>query len=412
MAKKKKNEIDHNQGSLFEKTGNANESVGSEVNKLEKVSKGEMLECQIKRLLFFMGYYTKTNIIVQTSSEEPQDIVTDLDVYGIYIHNDFSKKTIWVDCKSGTTQEINRVAWLNGIRDMIEVDDILFVKKGSKLSTKIYANKKHIQIVDLDIIKEMEGRFGVKSDDWRNAWNPLIQRSYINAFKAISTPDSTIYKRILKYVNTHYWAIEDNYTRCKKTITALKDLAVQVQLPLSPLENTAIKWVIFQLCGMLMLAMLQISGQIQYFRDRDKVELINLGLLYGKNSKSKIEDILKVTNNIAKKTLRKYCVDEKVTVDLPEIKLNEPEYAEAFTNLLFRIIEQPLSYHDILRFIDFTLLQYDLNNVEYDIQELNEIFNNTSELIKSEKALLHFVCHATNMPRDIFILLKGNEEQK
>ena len=357
-----------------------------------------------------MGYFPKTNIIIQTSADEPYDTVTDLDVYGIYVHYDFSTKTIWADCKSGAAQEINRVAWLTGIKEMIEVDDILFVKKGTKLSTKIFANKKSIQIVDLNIIKDMETRYGINSNDWRGSWNPQIQNENINVFKNISTPDNSIYRRIFKFINTHYWALDDNFTKCKKTITALRDLAVLVELPLTSKENKAIRWGVYQLSSMLMYPMLQICRQVQYFDKEDKINIIILGLIYGSNSKAKIDDILKVTNNIARKTLYRYCGEENSVVDLPEIKLNQPEYTEAFINMIFRIMEQPLSYFDILRFLDFTLFQYDLEYREYDISELNILFKNLEALKQSAKTFLRFVCYITNMPKEIFILLKDNEK--
>ena len=409
MARKKKTTVENdNQIKLSDNKILKNIDI-SENSLVKNMNKGELLEYQIKRLFFFMGYFPKTNIIIQTSSDEPYDTVTDLDVYGIYIHSDFSKKTIWSDCKSGAAQEINRVAWLTGIKEMIEVDDILFVKKGTKLSTKLFANAKNIQIVDLSTIEDMEKRYGIKSNDWRGSWDPQIQNENINTFKNISTPDNLIYKRIFKFINTYYWAIEDNFTKCKKTITALRDLASLAELPLVLREKRAIRWAVYQLSNMLMLPMLQICRQVQYFTNEDKIDIIILGLIYGSNSKSKIDDILKVTNNIARKTLYKYCGGENKIIDLPEIKLSQPEYTEAFVNMIFRIIEQPLSYFDILRFLDFTLHQYDLENQQYDIKELSEIFNNTDDLLKSTKTFLHFICHITNMPQEVFVLLNDNE---
>lgn len=409
MARKKKTPVENNiQINLFENKKHTEINV-QEKSKIQNISKGELLEYQIKRLFFFMGYFSKNNIIIQTSSDEPYDIVTDLDVYGIYIHSDFSKKTIWSDCKSGAAQEINRVAWLTGIKDMIEVDDVLFVKKGTKLSTKFFANAKNIQIVDLSIIEDMEKRYGIKSDDWRSSWNPQIQNENINTFKNISTPDNSIYKRIFKFVNTHYWAIEDNFTKCKKTITALRDLASLVELPLVQAEKKSIKWAVYQLSSMLMLPMLQICRQVQYFPNADKIDIITLGLIYGSNSKSKIDDILKVTNNIARKTMYRYCSDENKLIDLPEIKLNQPDYTEAFISMIFRIVEQPLCYFDILRFLDFGFYQYDLETNQYNIKELSEIFKNVDGLLKSTKTFLHFICHITNMPKEVFVLLNDIE---
>lgn len=404
MARKKNNIEDGNQLSLV---GN---KEPKEVDYQKCKNKGELLEYQIKRLFFFMGYFCRNNIIIQTSSDEPYDIVTDLDVYGIYIHSDFSKKNIWADCKSGAAQEINRVAWLTGIKQMIDVDDILFVKKDTKLSTKIFANLKDVQIVDLNIIKDMEKRYGINSEDWRGSWNPKIQNENINIFKNISSPDNLIYKRILKFITTYYWTIEDNFTKCKKTITALRDLASLVEVPLKAEEQKAIRWAIYLLTNMLMLPFLEICRQVQFFPDKDKMDIIINGLIYGSNSKSKIDDILKVTNNIAKKTLYRYCGAEKEIIDLPEIKLNQPEYTEAFINMIIRIIEKPLNYFDILRFMDFSLFQYDLNNEQYSMSELRTIFNNSNELMQSTKTFLHFVCYITSIPKETFILLGKKDE--
>lgn len=404
MPRKKNLNNDENQMSFAEK------KETTQVDNKQIRNKGELLEYQIKRLFFFMGYFCKNNIIIQTSTDEPYDIVTDLDVYGIYIHTDFSKKNIWADCKSGAAQEINRIAWLIGIKQMLDVDDILFVKKGTKLSTKLYANCNDIQIVDLRIINDMEKRYGIKGDDWRGSWNPVVQNQNIVVFKNISTPDNTICKRIYKFITMYYWTIEDNFTKCKKTITALRDLATLSDIPIRVDEQRAVRWAIYQLTNMLMLPILQICRQIQYLPDKDRVDIIVNGLIYGSNSKSKIDDILRITNNIAKKTLYKYCGDEKKIIDLPEIKLNEPDYTEAFIDMLFRIIERPICYFDILRFLDFSFFQYDLCGEQYNIEELSTIFNNVPELIQSTKTFLHFVCYITNMPQKIFILLSERKD--
>lgn len=86
MPRKKNLNNDENQMSFAEK------KETTQVDNKQIRNKGELLEYQIKRLFFFMGYFCKNNIIIQTSTDEPYDIVTDLDVYGIYIHTDFSKK--------------------------------------------------------------------------------------------------------------------------------------------------------------------------------------------------------------------------------------------------------------------------------------------------------------------------------
>ena len=333
---------------------------------IKNISKGELLEYQIKRLFFYMGYYTKNNIIVQTSQDDPYDIVTDLDVYGIYIHNDFSMKTIWADCKSGDAQELNRISWLIGVKDMIKVDEILFVKKGTKRSTKIFANSRGINIVDLSILSQMEKKYEIVPNDWSNPWNPNIQMHNSKCFKEIKVPDNAKYKKISKYITTNFWAISDCYTRVKKTITALRELSSSVQLPLNKKEITSIKWAIYQLVGMLTLSTFQVCRESCYLNDNDKRDMIIQGLIYGSNSKQKIDEIMLVTNRIAKKTLLMNNIDEKVSLGVPEIRLYPPDYTEAFIDLVFRITNKPLCFYDILRYLDFVLFEYDLVDKVYD----------------------------------------------
>ena len=77
MARKKKNTVENdNQIKMFDNK-NLKDIDISENSMVKNVNKGELLEYQIKRLFFFMGYFPKTNIIIQTSSDEPYDTVTD-----------------------------------------------------------------------------------------------------------------------------------------------------------------------------------------------------------------------------------------------------------------------------------------------------------------------------------------------
>lgn len=367
------------------------------------ISKGEFLEYRIKRLFFFMGYYVNNNIFIQTSQDEPFDVVTDLDVYGVYVHNDFNLKRIWADCKSGNANEINRISWLIGIKSLISVDDILFVKKGVKISTKLFASQKNIQIVDLQMLEEIEKRYEINQDDWRNLWNPEINEKNINMFKKNDIPDNQVYKRIFKFINTYYW-VNEKYAKIKKSITALKDLAVSIQYPISSEQKEAIRWGIYKVIGLFLLATMEVCRDIYYLNDEDKKQIIVEGLTFGNMSKKRMDDILKVTNHLANKIIESSC--KKTDVNMPEIQLNPPEYTEAFTDFIFRIIGNPKMYFDIIRFLDFCLMQYDLFEKDYNLEELVKIFPNYENQITAEKTILHFVCHIAKLPKEIFVLIK------
>lgn len=127
------------------------------------------------------------------------------------------------------------------------------------------------------------------------------------------------------------------------------------------------------------------------------------GLTFGNMSKKRMDDILKVTNHLANKIIENSCKESNIL--MPEIQLNPPEYTEALLDFIFRVVGNPKSYFDILRFIDFCLMQYDLNNQEYNYKELEKIFPDYKNQIAAEKTVLHFVCHVAKIPKEIFVLL-------
>ena len=81
--------------------------IQDEKSNIQNISKGSVLEYRIKRLLFYMGYYAQTNILIKTSPEEPNTTITDLDVCRFSFAIDFSHSIKWVDCKSGTPTSCN-----------------------------------------------------------------------------------------------------------------------------------------------------------------------------------------------------------------------------------------------------------------------------------------------------------------
>lgn len=112
---------------------------------MQQKSKGDMLEYRLKRLIFAMGYIPKKGVIIKTEPNEKADIITDLDVYGVYFHKNFTSKTIWADCKSGKDKPLERLSWIMGIRESIDVDDVMYVKRGVRLSTSQFAKKKEFR---------------------------------------------------------------------------------------------------------------------------------------------------------------------------------------------------------------------------------------------------------------------------
>lgn len=182
--------------------GNATPSQYSPV-----IPPGILLEYRIKRLVFNLGYYPRMGIDLKTSYDEAADKITDLDVYGIYVHKDFTTKTLWADCKSGGVRIHDRLSWIKGVMGTIQINDVLLVAGGVRTSVKHHARKSGIQILDLNIIGKLEEDYGVKVDDWRGSWNPKNQFNKILNLSRVSIPTNDLYKKIAKFISSDYWVM-------------------------------------------------------------------------------------------------------------------------------------------------------------------------------------------------------------
>ncbi|MBS4842566.1 hypothetical protein [Clostridium sp.] len=369
------------------------------------ISPGTLLEYRIKRLVFNLGYYPRMGIDLKTSYDDKAEKITDLDVYGIYIHKDFTMKTIWADCKSGGVKIHDRLSWIKGVKGSIQINDVILVAGGVRTSVKQYARKFEIQILDLKVIQKLEDDYGIDSNDWRGSWNPDTQNNKVVKLSRINIPTNDIYKRISKFISSDYWVM-DNYSKCKKAITALRELSALDSIPMSADEMKSVKWGIFELVGMFLLAILNISKEVYYFTDGEKMEIINEGLSSGDIPNQKRAELIDAAFRVAYSSLKSQIADFQIPAKMPTISLNPPNYASAFCDLILRITNKPIYFFDILRFIDFTLMEYDLNDKPYDEEALRKIFNNYDNVIIGSKTLLHFICHTANIPRTLFSLLK------
>lgn len=371
----------------------------------KKNSKGYLLEYRIKRLLFLMGYFPKTGVLIKTSLDELSDDITDLDVYGVYMHKNFASKTIWADCKSGSAKSLERISWLIGVKNIVDIDDVIFVKKGVRYDTRQFARRAGIQVLDLEIINKLENDFGIDPNDWRGSWNPESQRDRLLTFQRINVPSNDYYKKIGSFIKCGYWQL-DNYTKVKKTVTALKQLAKFEQVPLPKEQNESIRWAIYELVNLFVLALLNICKEVYYFSDKDKSDTLFDGLISGEISAKKRADIVKATYKLAYSMFKSENPEFSGHSEVPQIGLNPPSYFEALNDLILRITNNPLAYFDILRFLDFILMEFDLQSKDVDSEMLIQLFPNYDSLIISAKTIMHFICKITGLSRELFNIIR------
>lgn len=394
-----KSEIPHN---LVE--GTINKSSYDKVDKV-KIPNGKLLEYRIKRLMFYMGYYTKVGIEMKTSLDEKAVTITDLDVYGIYVHKDFTSKTLWADCKSGGARVHERISWIKGIMNTVQINNALFVKSGVRTEIKQYARDYGIQVLDLNTISKLEKDYNITSEDWSGSWNIDAQHNQLLILSRIAIPTNDIYKKIANFISCDYWVL-DNYSRIKKIITAIRELSKMLEVPIPKDQLISIKWAINELTCLFLLTTLNIAKELYYFNDKEKYETIVDSLSAGEISNKKRKEIFDAALRFAYGMVQNQIPEFVPPSELPQISLSPPKYTEAYYDLILRVTNNPLQYYDLLRFLDYSLMEYDLQSENIDHSKLENMFTNYDDLIIGAKTLLHFISQITNLPRSYFQILK------
>jgi len=386
---------------------NSNIKENNSKNYKNNLSKGESLEYRIKRLLFHMGYYAQNNVVLKTSSERDAERITDIDVYGIYIHKDFRKKTVCVDCKSGGARPLERILWLRGLKDLYNIDDILFVKSNVKKSIKEFARKNGIQILEIQTIDRLEKSFVPNVSTWKGSFNYAIDNGKLNELAKFNIPCNDEYKRVKEFISYGYWAL-DNYSRLKKTITALKVFANISLESLKENEDTLVRWAIYKLIVLFALSVIDICRELYYYSDTEIEEIIRNKLVSGNIPISKRREILSGSYKLAFQIIK--AENPNITLQQNKLELSyfeqPPSYFDALIDLVFRMINNPMKYNELVRFMDYSLFEYDMNSLPYNMSELSQIFDDIDGKITAEKLIIHFVCQETKINKNIFELFR------
>lgn len=341
---------------------------------------------------------------MKTFADDFADEITDLDAYGIYIHKDFSSKRIWADCKSGKAKPLERISWIKGIRSSVKIDDVIFVKSGVRLNTKQFARKSGILVLDIGSISKMEKDFGISENDWRASWDFNIQYDIINKLKKFVAYDGRNLKNIVQFIESNYWVF-DYYARIKKCITGLHQL-FDIHEMAKEEEKYIIKWAIYELTTLFTLASLNICREVYYLSDEEKKMMINDGMISGEISPKKRVELIEATYKMAIGLVKQQIPDFKPMQLNMDVGLNPPQYCAKFIDLINRFTNNPLSYFDVLRILDFTLMEYELKGVKAKENELKKIFNNYNEVSGGVKTILHFVCDVSEIPISFFKILE------
>lgn len=365
------------------------------------IPKGAQLEYRIQRLFFAMGYYSKIGIVVKTGQDSNADVITDLDVYGTYVHKNFTARRIWADCKSGRAKPLERISWLKGVRATIKIDDVIFVKSGVRLATKQFAHKSGIMVLDEKIISKLEGDYEIDSNDWSGPWNPLLQQNMVKKLREIDKGRNGICARTGNYISSGYWCL-DEYARVKKCITAIRQLSEFEQLCQSEQDRKTVKWAVLQLIPMFTLATLNICRDLYFLSDMEKKEIVWNSLISSEIPTNKRAEIVNATYRIAAGIFQQQYPSAQIPQLDTSIGFTPPSYFEKYYDLILRMTGSPNQFFDVLRFLDYSLQEYALNDNPIDVSVMKKRIPNFETTRIGFKTILYFILDTCDVPAHFF----------
>lgn len=375
------------------------QSDSKPINKGNEV--GNILEFRAKRLLFHMGYYPKSNIIVKTSLDEESEIITDLDAYGIYIHKDFRTKKVWVDCKAGMARPHERISWIKGVRQFIDVDDILFIKSNIRSPIKNFARKNDIQILEMHQLEKLEQDYKINTMNWMGSWNPAIMSGKLKEFTSISIPTNAQYKKIGNFISTEYWTY-DSYTKLKKSMAALREISLLPYETMKANELMAYKWAVYEVTMLFTLSVLNICEHLYYLDDRERTNALYEEIVNGGISAKRRSELVNASFKAAFEITKARYPDFEAPNINDLTKNSPPSYFQPLNDLISRVVHNPLDYYDILRPFDFILMENELLDREIDVSQLNRMFDNVERNFRGIKTIIVFVSQILGIPSHLY----------
>lgn len=338
------------------------------------------------------------NIIIKTSNDFDSEDITDLDVMGLKYTKDYRITKMWVDCKSGKIKTMERLTWINGIKNYLGFNEVLFVAT-SKASALDYASKLGIKIFDQKIFDQIEKRFQVDQNNWYGSCNPEIFLGINEQLKKINIPGLEA-KKISNLITSEYWNY-DSFTGLKKAIAAIKQLK---KVPISVLSKSEIqtfKWAMYQSIILLTNSILMISNEVFYLDKSKRESYISEKLIASDIPMKRRDEIFDSAVDLITSRLQ----SENPTLERINISFSPPSYVEALLNLIERIIDSPQYAFDILRTMDLMFMEFDLLDKKIDDELMKSLIPTYEDNLIGVKIITHFVTGTLEVEKDLFQIL-------
>jgi hypothetical protein len=352
------------------------------------MDEGTLLEYRVARLLFHMGYFTRTRLPLKSFFYPEHIDITDIDVYAIKFDNDFNEHKILVDCKSGTSSKqkeskpSNRVLWLSGLIKFLNASRGYFIKPQITDKFKDFALKNGITPLDYARLEELETQFNLI--DWRGSYSIENFEREINSYNNIKKRRGDM-NQLYWFLKMDFWTLPSNI-QIKQIVERFQDLSIKCSF-----EESYEIWLLGESIILFSIALLRFSQDLFPLTEQQRNNWINIKMIEGLGTIEQQEKLLFLSRQYAASIIEQY-TGKKIDIKEDEVKIPPPEYTSNLIDLFSRILDEPEISIYIPRFLDFFIYEYIISKKNVNKDELISLFPVDLDLLaKLSKNIIKFL---------------------
>lgn len=365
------------------------------------VSKGTQLEGRLQRLLFHQGYFAVRNVFIPRHRQAPGAATPDIDVLGYMFTEDFVPRKVIYDCKSGKSQAVNRILWLQTMARRVNADRAYMVRPNTPQDIKFYGLAEGIYFVDFETLARMEREY--------TEGLPVIKGSTEAEFLAVTEElnralkDSNVV-RALQVIRTDFWFLP--------SCAALKQVLAQYEClgPLNTLpglSSLALQWLKAMLVSLFTLGVLRMCSEVIGLAPTEREQVLKQRLVSDRIPYREFTSLVRTTFEYAHSVYGK-----QAGLPLGDFyEIPPPQYTDSLLDLVTRALRHPKEAILMPRFSEYMLFECVLRGKVVDTASVQQIFRRPyPALLGHYRDYLFFLNNICSSTRDFLSSLFPTEK--
>jgi len=325
------------------------------VSDFARLKKGPAWEFRVHRGMFASGWYVRRNIDLRERVAGAPQVMAEVDLLGISFDAGLTARRVIAECKDrrGSGQEADRVIWLLGLGQLLDVDELMLAKPRIAPATVRFARSTNVALFEEASVAQIESRLG----DPRTAASfdaDIVEDLIVPAVSRNTLSDNRLRE-------AHDWMHNASWT--EQPIARLRRLPGYFRLIMQHAKgDTRMVLLIEGLLGLLACS-LQVAGTLRRHSPSVARALGAEALASGAAPASALKEIAATADDFYRDAFERASEEQtgkRLTLTAPRLAdhiANPPRWAEPFFSMAESLGSRPEIATDVLRYAELTLYE-------------------------------------------------------